>query len=88
MTRSACAFAALEGRTEVTLDDTKQILALALNHRLRKDPLDPIDTGTKVAKMFRMVTDPKFKEAEAKAKDKAKEKQPPGKKPGAWGGLP
>lgn len=89
VTRSARALVALEGRKEVTLGDVQRVISLCINHRLRKDPLDPIDSGTKVARMFKIVTDPKFKEREDKKKAEAAEKK--GKAPtkaGAWGGLP
>lgn len=60
--------------------------------RLRKDPLDPIDSGTKVALLFKRLTDPEFLKREEEAKKKqeaaAKEAAKAAKKPGAWGGLP
>jgi magnesium chelatase subunit I len=53
--RAAKAIAALEGRTEVTVDDIKRVITLCLRHRLRKDPLESIDSGYKVQKVFREV---------------------------------
>lgn len=50
--RAAKAIAALEGRTEVTVDDIRRIIVLCLRHRLRKDPLESIDSGYKVMKTF------------------------------------
>jgi magnesium chelatase subunit I len=50
--RAAKALAAYEGRTEVTLEDVQRVIALCLRHRLRKDPLESIDSGYKVEKMF------------------------------------
>jgi magnesium chelatase subunit I len=50
--RAAKAIAAYEGRTEVTLDDIKRVIVLCLRHRLRKDPLESIDSGYKVEKVF------------------------------------
>jgi magnesium chelatase subunit I len=50
--RAAKALAALEGRAEVTVDDIRRIIALCLRHRLRKDPLESIDSGSKVVKIF------------------------------------
>ncbi len=50
--RAAKAIAALEGRTEVTTDDIRRVIVLCLRHRLRKDPLESIDSGYKVMKVF------------------------------------
>ncbi len=49
-TRAAKALAAFEGRTEVTADDIRRVICLCLRHRLRKDPLESIDSGYKVEK--------------------------------------
>jgi magnesium chelatase subunit I len=53
--RTAKAIAALEGRTEVTVNDISRIILMSLRHRLRKDPLESIDSGYKVQKMFNQV---------------------------------
>jgi magnesium chelatase subunit I len=53
--RAAKAIAALEGRTEVTVDDIRRVIGLCLRHRLRKDPLESIDSGYKVDKVFSQV---------------------------------
>jgi len=53
--RAAKALAAYEGRTTVTLDDIQRVIALCLRHRLRKDPLESIDSGFKVEKTFGQV---------------------------------
>ncbi|MEB3289680.1 MAG: magnesium chelatase ATPase subunit I [Leptolyngbya sp.] len=50
--RAAKAIAAYEGRTEVTLEDIRRVIVLCLRHRLRKDPLESIDSGFKVEKVF------------------------------------
>jgi magnesium chelatase subunit I len=50
--RAAKALTAYEGRTEVTVDDICRVITLSLRHRLRKDPLESIDSGYKVAKVF------------------------------------
>jgi magnesium chelatase subunit I len=50
--RAAKAIAAFEGRTEVTIDDIRRVITLCLRHRLRKDPLESIDSGYKVEKTF------------------------------------
>nr|YP_009399040.1 Mg chelatase subunit e [Taenioma perpusillum]ARW68437.1 Mg chelatase subunit e [Taenioma perpusillum] len=46
--RAAKAFAAYQGKNEVDLQDVKKVIVLCLRHRLRKDPLDTIDSGNKV----------------------------------------
>jgi magnesium chelatase subunit I len=53
--RAAKAITALEGRTEVTVDDIRRVIVLCLRHRLRKDPLESIDSGYKVTKTFNSV---------------------------------
>lgn len=79
----------------MTLDDVVRVAPLCVNHRLRKDPLDPIDGGVKVALALRRVLNPKAaeeeerkkKEAEAKAKEEAG-KGRGNMKAGSWKGLP
>lgn len=53
--RAAQALAAFEGRKEVTVDDIRRVITLCLRHRLRKDPLEAIDSGYKVQKAFSRV---------------------------------
>ena len=53
--RAAKAYAAYENRTKVTTDDIEKIITLCLRHRLRKDPLESIDSGDKVSKVFKEV---------------------------------
>lgn len=53
--RAAKALTAFEGRTEVTVDDIRRVITLCLRHRLRKDPLESIDSGYKVEKAFARV---------------------------------
>jgi len=50
--RAARALAAFEGRTEVSEDDVARVAACCLRHRLRKDPLETIDSGDRVVKVF------------------------------------
>ncbi len=50
--RAAKALAAFEGRTDVTQADIQRVVLPSLRHRLRKDPLESIDSGYKVAKTF------------------------------------
>lgn len=62
--------------------------------RLRKDPLEQIDSGTKVMLAFQRITNPDKAKAAEKAKKEAEEKQKKdtkrggGMKAGAWSGLP
>ena len=50
--RASRAHAAYEGRTEVSINDIKSVITMCLRHRLRKDPLETIDSGDKVQKAF------------------------------------
>jgi magnesium chelatase subunit I len=53
--RASKAIAAFEGRTEVDINDIYRVIPLCLRHRLRKDPLETIDSGDKVRDIFRTV---------------------------------
>ncbi|MDY6783243.1 MAG: magnesium chelatase ATPase subunit I [Cyanobacteriota bacterium] len=53
--RAAKALTAFEGRTEVESEDIRRVIVLCLRHRLRKDPLEGIDSGYKVEKAFNRV---------------------------------
>jgi len=50
--RASKAYAALNGRDEVTVKDIEKVITLCLRHRLRKDPLETIDSGDKVQQVF------------------------------------
>jgi magnesium chelatase subunit I len=50
--RASKAFAAYEGRTIVLPSDIRAVVSMCLRHRLRKDPLETIDSGEKVQKVF------------------------------------
>ena len=52
VTRAAKALAAFEQRTEVTLDDIRRTIVLCLRHRCRRDPMESINSGEKVAAIF------------------------------------
>jgi magnesium chelatase subunit I len=52
--RAAKAYAAYNNRDK-TVDDIGQIITLCLRHRLRKDPLESIDSGDKVGKVFKEI---------------------------------
>jgi magnesium chelatase subunit I len=53
--RAAKAHAAYNGRDNVTVEDISKIITLCLRHRLRKDPLESIDSGDKVSKVFKEI---------------------------------
>jgi magnesium chelatase subunit I len=46
--RASRALAALEGRAAVTADDVKSVATMSLRHRLRRDPLERIDSGVRI----------------------------------------
>jgi magnesium chelatase subunit I len=51
--RAAKAIAAFENRKQVTAQDIFRVIPLCLRHRLRKDPLETIDSGDKVRDIFK-----------------------------------
>ena len=53
--RASKALAAFEERVEVSPQDIFRVLPLSLNHRLRKDPLESIDSGDKVRETFKKI---------------------------------
>jgi len=53
--RAAKALAALENQTLVNSNHIQSVITLCLRHRLRKDPLETIDSGTKVQEAFNKV---------------------------------
>nr|YP_009541079.1 chlorophyll biosynthesis [Lepocinclis steinii]AYQ93608.1 chlorophyll biosynthesis [Lepocinclis steinii] len=53
--RAAKALVAFEGRSEVTPKDIFTVITLCLRHRLRKDPLESMDSGYKVQQVFKKV---------------------------------
>ena len=50
--RASKALAALKGDKEVNSGHIRQIITLCLRHRLRKDPLESIDSGLLVQEKF------------------------------------
>jgi magnesium chelatase subunit I len=51
-TRAAKALTAFENRTEVTVNDIKRTITLCLRHRLRRDPMESINSGDKIEATF------------------------------------
>jgi magnesium chelatase subunit I len=54
-TRAAKALCAFEGRTEVTLEDIRRTITLCLRHRLRRDPMETINSGDKIEAAFKRI---------------------------------
>jgi len=54
-TRAAKALTAFENRSEVTLDDIKRTITLCLRHRLRRDPMESINSGEKIDLAFQKI---------------------------------
>jgi magnesium chelatase subunit I len=53
--RAAKAFAAYDGRTQVTVEDIATVIVLCLRHRLRCDPLQQSSSGDQVLDVFNRV---------------------------------
>nr|YP_063709.1 Mg-protoporyphyrin IX chelatase [Gracilaria tenuistipitata var. liui]AAT79784.1 magnesium chelatase subunit [Gracilaria tenuistipitata var. liui] len=53
--RAAKAFAAYKNKTKVEINDIKTVITLCLRHRLRKDPLETIDSGYKVQQVVNSI---------------------------------
>ena len=53
--RAAKALASFEGRTVATAQDIYRVISLCLRHRLRKDPLETIDSGDKICEIFKKI---------------------------------
>jgi magnesium chelatase subunit I len=54
-TRAAKALCAFEGRKEVTLEDIRRTITLCLRHRLRRDPMETINSGDKIEAAFKKI---------------------------------
>ncbi|HFA47559.1 MAG TPA: magnesium chelatase ATPase subunit I [Bacteroidetes bacterium] len=53
LSRAAKAYAAFDGRKTVVSDDLSAVAVMCLRHRLRRDPLEEIDTGEKIKEVLR-----------------------------------
>nr|YP_010195882.1 Mg chelatase subunit e [Gracilaria bursa-pastoris]UAD83279.1 Mg chelatase subunit e [Gracilaria bursa-pastoris] len=53
--RAAKALAAYHNRINVDINDIKTVITLCLRHRLRKDPLETIDSGNKVQQVVESI---------------------------------
>jgi magnesium chelatase subunit I len=54
-TRAAKCLAAFENRTEVTSEDIQRTITLCLRHRLRRDPMESINSGEKIESTFKKI---------------------------------
>ena len=54
-TRAAKALAAFEIRKEVKLNDIQRTITLCLRHRLRRDPMESINSGDKIEAAFQTI---------------------------------
>ncbi len=55
---AAKALAAFEGRRRAASGDVARVAAMALRHRMRKDPLGEIDAGVRIEQVFRTIAMP------------------------------
>lgn len=55
LTRAAKALTAFENKKTVSTKEIYTVATLCLRHRLRKDPLENIDSGMKVQEIFKKV---------------------------------
>ena len=53
--RASKALAIFEGRERATIQDIYRVIPLCLRHRLRKDPLETVDSGEKVRDVFKKI---------------------------------
>lgn len=53
--RAARSLAAFEGRTAASVDDVKRVAVMSLRHRLRKDPLETIESGARIEQALESV---------------------------------
>jgi magnesium chelatase subunit I len=56
--RASQALAAYEGRTRVVADDVRRVAVMSLRHRLRKNAMDEVDTGSRVERAVGEVLGP------------------------------
>jgi magnesium chelatase subunit I len=54
-TRAAKALAAFESREAVTYEDIRRTITLCLRHRLRRDPMESINSGDKIESVFQKI---------------------------------
>jgi magnesium chelatase subunit D len=77
VTRTAKTIAAFDNRTEVTLDDVKEAMELALPHRMRRKPFEPPELDTE--KLDQMMDEKERERDEQEQQEQEKEEE--GEKP-------
>ena len=82
ITRTAKTIAAFDRRTEVTLNDIKEAMELALPHRMRRKPFEPpeLDTEKLDEMMDEKEREKEKDEQEAQQKEDEEEEEPPEKR--------
>jgi magnesium chelatase subunit D len=73
ITRTAKTIAAYDGRTEVTLDDIKDAMELALPHRMRRKPFEPPELNTE--KLDEMMDEKERNEQEQQQKENKEQRE-------------
>ena len=53
--RAACAIAAFEEKENVTFEDIEKTIVLCLRHRLKKDPMETINSNEKIQTIFQKI---------------------------------
>ena len=53
--RASKALAIFEGRQRTTIQDIYRVITLCLRHRLKKDPLETVDSGERVREVFKRI---------------------------------
>jgi len=74
VTRTAKTIAAFDDRTEVTLDDIKEAMELALPHRMRRKPFEPPELDTE--KLDEMMDEKERKKDERKQEQEKEDEEP------------
>jgi len=74
VTRTAKTIAAFDDRTEVTLDDIKEAMELALPHRMRRKPFEPPELDTE--KLDEMMDEKERKKDERKQEQDKEDEEP------------
>lgn len=83
--RAARALVAFEGRKSVTASDVRRVAAMALRHRLRRDPLEQTASGGRIAQQLDNLFPPNDENQRAGKNGSQKDDPPPNTPPGGEG---